>query len=64
MTKHCIYFLLANTHNFLFERKHIVIEELVQLFICVINAKLLKRIYVKVLEAKNIQYTKESVSFK
>lgn len=50
-------FLLDNkeTYYFLFESKDVMIEELVQLFICVIDAQLLKGVDSKVLKPKNVQ---------
>lgn len=48
------------TYNLLLQCKHVVIEKLVQLLICVVDAELLKRIDVKIFEAENVQNAKKS----
>ena len=44
---------------FLLKSKHMLVELLLQLFICVVNAQLLKRIRCKYFEAKNIKKSDE-----
>lgn len=46
-------------YDFLFQRKHIMIEEFVQFFVGIIDAKLFKRIDGKIFEAENVQNAKE-----
>lgn len=55
---------MKETYYFLFQSKDIMIEKLVQLFIGVVDAELLKGVDSKVLKAKNVQNSQKPVTEK
>lgn len=52
--------ILSVTHDLLFQRKNVIIEEHMQFFIRVVDAELFQRVGREVFEAKNVQHAKGS----
>lgn len=51
---------IFHTYNFLFQRKHVVIEEFMQFLVGVVDAQLLKRIDSEILETEYIENAEET----
>lgn len=50
----------SHTYDFLFERKHVVIEEFMQFLVRIVDAQLFERIHVEILETEYIENAEET----
>lgn len=47
----------AQKRSYLLQIENVVVEIILQLFVCIVNAELLKAVGLKILKAKNVQNT-------
>jgi hypothetical protein len=51
---------ISTTHDFLLQREDVVVEELVQLFVRVVDAQLLERVAHEILETENVEHAQKA----